>query len=764
MIRKNLQKISILVLLILINGCKDITDQDKYQRPEWLEGKLYTQIAAEEDLGLFTECLELTGFDTVLNVSGSYTVFAPHDEAFTRFFQENPQYDGTVSSIPKEQLTRIVKYHIIQNSWSREQLQSLDIYGWIDKDDPDNDKPKGYKRQTLLKDDNKKYWVKTDRDKTVIVDSLESNGYRKVFTRSRKYAPLFFNDYFPINDLSFSDYEFYFNRPYESGNIYYAEAKILGEEVFAENGFIHKVDRVVQPRLNAEQLLEQEDPIASYKSFLGLIQQFPDFSMNLEESYKQPEARAGEQFDTLYNMNYNEIMYNLHDELTGPNTNISNYTTRYQNALLAPTDQAFQKFINEVLTASSGYPRWSSYNAVPLEIKKIIANTHLATSPVYETNIIEGFENGAGDIVRIDESDIIKKYYGSNCTFLGLDEVIIPRAFSSVSGPVYLRPGYSVFMYAMEYTKILPAIKDQNAEYALYVIPDLVMQADSSLEVIWDDVVANRYRFRSFNRSIERFEVQARNHLARRLMNQVGTTLPTGIPRKEFIENLAGNYILVNNEENTVQGGGATVFGYMGDSAIKVYPQLIDEPTDNGQTYSVNTWITPPSSDMYSRLTSYSKLLELMTKSGLYNPKTYSFTFLTSGEYYTIFVPSEQALIDYGADDLTTDELSSLIKYHFVKGEKIFTDGKQSSGFYETLRVDESSTQFSTRYSKLNIRTGIDIIEILDKNGNPYVTVHEDENATNLFIATDTDNISTSLMDYITTGVIHEIDQVLIKD
>jgi uncharacterized surface protein with fasciclin (FAS1) repeats len=593
---------------------------------------------------------------------------------------------------------------------------------------------------------------------------LESNGYRKVFTRSRKYAPLFFNDYFPINDLSFSDYEFYFNRPYESGNIYYAEAKILGEEVFAENGFIHKVDRVVQPRLNAEQLLEQEDPIASYKSFLGLIQQFPDFSMNLEESYKQPEARAGEQFDTLYNMNYNEIMYNLHDELTGPNTNISNYTTRYQNALLAPTDQAFQKFINEVLTASSGYPRWSSYNAVPLEIKKIIANTHLATSPVYETNIIEGFENGAGDIVRIDESDIIKKYYGSNCTFLGLDEVIIPRAFSSVSGPVYLRPGYSVFMYAMEYTKILPAIKDQNAEYALYVIPDLVMQADSSLEVIWDDVVANRYRFRSFNRSIERFEVQARNHLARRLMNQVGTTLPTGIPRKEFIENLAGNYILVNNEENTVQGGGATVFGYMGDSAIKVYPQLIDEPTDNGQTYSVNTWITPPSSDMYSRLTSYSKLLELMTKSGLYNPKTYSFTFLTSGEYYTIFVPSEQALIDYGADDLTTDELSSLIKYHFVKGEKIFTDGKQSSGFYETLRVDESSTQFSTRYSKLNIRTGIDIIEILDKNGNPYVTVHEDENATNLFIATDTDNISTSLMDYITTGVIHEIDQVLIKD
>jgi len=56
------------------------------------------------------------------------------------------------------------------------------------------------------------------------------------------------------------------------------------------------------------------------------------------------------------------------------------------------------------------------------------------------------------------------------------------------------------------------------------------------------------------------------------------------------------------------------------------------------------------------------------------------------------------------------------------------------------------------------------MIEILDKDGNPYITINEATGKTNIMIATDTDpdpnaNLDT---DNITTGVIHEIDEVLI--
>jgi len=108
---------------------------------------------------------------------------------------------------------------------------------------------------------------------------------------------------------------------------------------------------------------------------------------------------------------------------------------------------------------------------------------------------------------------------------------------------------------------------------------------------------------------------------------------------------------------------------------------------------------------------------------------------------------------------------TEFLKYHFVKGEKIFTDGKKPWADYETLRIDESTTQYSTYYSTLNIKPGPDKIEILDADGNPYVTILEGPGMTNIMVATDSDPnpSSTSDLDYTTTSVIHRINNVLIK-
>ena len=77
--------------------------------------------------------------------------------------------------------------------------------------------------------------------------------------------------------------------------------------------------------------------------------------------------------------------------------------------------------------------------------------------------------------------------------------------------------------------------------------------------------------------------------------------------------------------------------------------------------------------------------------------------------------------------------------------------------------MDESSTQYTKKYSSLNIETGIDLIRILDKAGNLITEIREQEGVTNVMISTDMDEDSNSRYDFITTGVIHEIDSVLIK-
>ncbi|MDX2432146.1 MAG: fasciclin domain-containing protein, partial [Bacteroides sp.] len=289
------------------------------------------------------------------------------------------------------------------------------------------------------------------------------------------------------------------------------------------------------------------------------------------------------------------------------------------------------------------------------------------------------------------------------------------------------------------------------------------LSADSSLFISWIDRNRNRYVFSSYDRANEKMTGIPRNQLTKAILNQVGISLPRGSANKEFIENLAGNYIVINNQDNTVTGGLPNRWGYNGDSVVEIHPILLEEESDNGRTYDVTGWFSMPISDMYSRITSHPHFFNLIDQAGLFDNVYYTFPFLTEGETYTVFVPTEEALSNYNTDTLTNSELQAFIKYHFLRGAKIWTDGSSSSGYYETLRVDESSTQYTKKYSSLNIETGIDLIRILDKDGNLYTEIQEKEGDTNLMIATDMDEASNSNYDFVTTGVLHEIDKVLIK-
>ncbi len=223
---------------IIITSCKDVLNrEDRYKRPDWLAGKVYTQVKADPDLSTFAKCIELTGYDTIIDVSGSYTVFAPNNEAFTVYLQSHPEYN-TVEDIPVDVLSNLVKYHIVQNPWSKNQLTSLDVWGWIDSTDITNSKPRGYKRETLLLEKDKKYGVSYVNGFYHIIDTTKTSWYRRVITDSRKYAPIFYKQYFDIYNLNTSDYQFYFDRPIDgASDIYFVGARIIGDEIFAENGF-----------------------------------------------------------------------------------------------------------------------------------------------------------------------------------------------------------------------------------------------------------------------------------------------------------------------------------------------------------------------------------------------------------------------------------------------------------------------------------------------------------------------------------------------
>ncbi|MFW5877473.1 MAG: fasciclin domain-containing protein [bacterium] len=746
--------LGIFLLVFFSFGCqKDLDEQEKYQRPEWLSGKLYTQLETQDDLQLFRECVEKTIYDSILNISGSFTVFAPTDEAMNAFLSSN-QY-SSVNDIPQDELLDLVESHIIQNAWTRTQIRTVNTDGWIDdrsEESRDNQifVPRAFKKQTLYRDKNERYFVKRDKfSEYDIVNEENATEYRIVFTPARKYMPLFFREYFETYKLVFKDYEFYFDRPFEDG-IYYAEGKLLGNEIPAENGYIHRIDRVLTPLKNGGQLLEDGYQGHSYQHFLNLINEFPEFEENLVETYKQPGADEGKEVDMLYNMYFPELIFNVYSEITGPNPNVELNSIQYQNGLFAPDDQAFQRFVSSYVSTPDG---WGSVSNLPPQIKIMIVNAHMTEEPVYESDL-NSVVNGVNDSIVINKDNIIQKRYGSNCTFIGLDEAIVPKAFTSVSAPVYLNPKFSLYMYSIEATNVLSALK-QEGDHSFFIISDISFGADSALSIEWERSGAfNQYSLNTWNRSTLRFNRLSDNALRLMLLNHIGITTPKGLANKEFIENLAGNYIVMDNGQNIISGSSPTTFGYNGDSTIYMQPMVLSERKNNGLPYEIDTWLSFTQTAMYTRISAQQRFFDLMKKAGLVEENYYRFNFLNRQSYNTVFIPSDSAIDASGIDTLSADELGEVIKYHFVGGELVFTDGSKPQGLYRTR---------TSIPSYLNIQPEPDNLKILDKDGNVYINIPE-SSKTNIMTTIDIDPSGTSPYDHVTTGVIHFIDKVLLKD
>lgn len=757
----------VLLLVALFFSCKK-DDFDKYERPDWLTGKVFSQIKGEDDLKTFSQCLQMTGYDSIIDKSGSYTVFAPTDEAFNLYFSNHPKYKK-VEDIPMVELASIVKFHIVQNPWSKQQLRQLDVNGWIDPEDEFNDKPRGYKRETLLLQKDVKYGVKAvpnEIDKFIIVDSTKGDWTRRVITDSRKFAPVFYSEYFSIYNLQFSDYTFYFGRTFDNfDDMFFVNAKITGDEIFAENGFIYRIDRVAQPLKNANEILRSNDDQYDYSKFLNLINQFPSFSYNQDKTFDQPGASEGAKVDSLFDLTYPELAFNINSEKTKAPASGSgfpgNVTIRFHHGIVAPTNAAFDEFVKQYVEGSE---QWGSLDAMPFKIKRIIANTYFSENPVYETDIDKGYLNGESDIVRLDAGTIIQKEYASNCTYLGVNKAIIPRAFKSITGPIYRQRGYKIMMNAIEYSGLISALKKEGSGNMLFAVPDYRLELDSSL--FYNYTKVNNIVRESFTAELlapaQKRYIFSKNDIRLLLLNQVAVESPNYLARKEFLKTLAGNHLIWDNEKKTVRGTTSSSVGYQGSTPISLYPQKISKDTDNGETYSVDAFFRFASEEIYQKIKSgFPGFYNLMNKAGYVLPKEYRFTFISDSKIYTVFAPSDQALIDIQADTLTGKNLESFIKIHFVQDEMIFTDGKKIPGYYKTT-FEISSEGGRKRNAEIYVEPGIDQIVIKGKNNNNYLTVNE-SSLTNMISARNlSGGVETNFPNIMSTGVIHKIDKALV--
>lgn len=115
---KNVMKIKNLALIVLFSVLAISCDDDNDTAPV---DNTITGIASNTpDLSILVQALEKTELTTTLQASGSYTVFAPTNSAFTSFLATTPY--ATINDVPKAALTEILLNHVISTT-----LKSTDL-------------------------------------------------------------------------------------------------------------------------------------------------------------------------------------------------------------------------------------------------------------------------------------------------------------------------------------------------------------------------------------------------------------------------------------------------------------------------------------------------------------------------------------------------------------------------------------------------------------------------------------------------------------
>ena len=110
-------------------------------------------------------------------------------------------------------------------------------------------------------------------------------------------------------------------------------------------------------------------------------------------------------------------------------------------------------------------------------------------------------------------------------------------------------------------------------------------------------------------------------------------------------------------------------------------------------------------------------------------------------------------------------QIDALIKAGVDKS-LIFTDGKLSAGYYETIRPSENSTVYLTNYSQIYIQPGANVIDFPAKSGGNYISVSESVLTNKLIGITqyNTDGTPQTFPTIRNNGVIHKINTVLLFD
>lgn len=680
--KKKIHQLLAFSFLILLSSCSKDAYDDYYGRPDTLEPPIYQQLEARGNFKNLLVLIEKAGYKDILGKAGYWTMMAPNDEAFTKYFQQQGITD--VNKIDAETAGKIVRYALIYNAFRTEQLSDYQSgTGWV----ADN----AFRRRTAFYDG---FITKTINGQPKVIVGANRNGGYAIGDNNNKYISYFTDEYFAAKSLSAVDFNYFYpNAQYSGFNV--LDSKVTQADIIAENGIIHEIDKVNLPLPTLEQYLEQNPKYSKFRELLedhGLVSYF--FSQEVTNTYRNYSGKS------------DDVYIKFYDPSLSFSPNNENYLKQADNdgqsdlyTILVPENAPLQEFIDKVLLKN-----YSSLNVLPLYIFRDFINAHMVQNAVWPSKGPSN-SNALNENLRFDfNSDIVEAKILSNGFFYGTKKIQKSNLFYSVYTSAYLDPKFTMATRLMnDGSGLKEMISNISTRYTLF------LPSDAKLMEMGFGYNATLSSWTYINPAVGGSSIAsglARARLLRILYNGIVLTpngelddlSGSGIIRTGDMD-LPGEYIKWKN--NKLYAAGNEVTGGVPVGIIG------HEDQQNGRTYYVDN-LLQYSEEMQGlkikRLSEtanseYLSFFNYLKNSSLYDAVTGKIQGVELGTSYTFVIPNNAAIAKAITKDVLPpsvtpssqydkDRIANFIRAHILVN-KIASDDGLTTGEFETLRKDD---------------------------------------------------------------------------
>ncbi len=671
----------VVLAIVCFTACRKKAFDEFYGRPDSLAAPIYQQLQGKGNFTSLLACIDKAGYKDILSGAGYYTMFAPNDNAFQAFFTSRGI--SGISQLDSGTCSKIVTFSLVYNAFTVARLSDYQANsGWVTNG--------AFKRRTAN-------YTGFYNDTPLGAQPLKALGSNRnagfvLGDNNNKYVTYFMTNYMTGQGLSASDYNFFYpGSTYTGLNV--GPAKIVTQDIVAENGYIHETDKVLLPFASLDQYLAANSQYSEFKKLLDKY--LVSFILNPDATNKYKLITGLS--DNVYVKSFNGgLAFSPNNEnylkLQDNDGQANGYT------LMIPKNDVLLTYINTVLLE-----KYSSLDIVPTQVIIDFINAHMWTSTVWPSRFANS-NNIQGESPTFDNSNVIDKQICSNGFFYGLNKVQDANVFRTVYGRAYLDPTYLLMTRALDqnYRYI---ISIPNVKYTVIMMSDQVLKARgfdySTTQSAWTYTAPGTTSTVVGNTARDMLQRILATHIIKTPNGEMDNLAGSGI-----IETLNGEYIKWNN--NALSSAGTI------DSNFVVTPAST-KTSFNGRVYYANNLLLFSTTTLGNNIkklgttpsvtaSQFGNFYQYLLNASIFNSTTGDITGVLLGNYHTAFIPNNAAILQAVKDGYLPGTVvgstvtpnfvptafadkalvNSFILYHLmVKTTTVPGDGK--NGTYETL-------------------------------------------------------------------------------